>query len=250
MIDLFSDCVIKVFTNDATSTVSIAVESIFSFVAIICGVMLNYRFLKKLETERRNKPDGRKGNIIEPIMTLFCKIQIVFWPIRLLLSLVIHNGIVRAELLPIWLRYVILSSLMAGRTYVSFNSFFCAFIRYLYIIHPKKSNQWDYERTGKKFKTLSFIIPMIVGLLSIFGVGGIQFSGNETFDKCVESYVDTNVTYIANGRVSILASTFPNYFTVSTMYILHCVVIFVWLGLGMNVTEGFLYCHIFNWIRR
>ena len=105
-------------------------------------------------------------------------------------------------------------------------------------------------RTGKKFQSLSLIIPMIVGLLSIFGVGGIQFSGNETFDKCVESYVDTNVTYIANGRVSILASTFPTYFTVSTIYLLHYVVLLIWLGLGMNVTEGFLYCHIFNWIRR
>ena len=250
MIDVFSDCVIEVFANDTASTVSIAVELIFSLVAIACGVILNYRFLTKLETERRNKPDGRKGNIIEPIMTLFCKIQIVFWPVRMLLALVFHNGIIKTELLPIWLRYVILYSLMSGRTYVAFNSFFCAFIRYLYIIHPKRSNQWDYERTGKCFRNVSLAIPMVLGLVSIFAVGGIQFSGNETFDKCVESYVDTNVTYIASGRVSILASTFPNYFTVSTMYVLHYAVILIWLGLGMNVTEGFLYCHIFNWIRR
>ena len=250
MIDLFSDCVIKVFANDTASTVSIAVEIIFSLVAIACGVILNYRFLKKLETERRNKPDGRKGNIIEPIMTLFCKIQIVFWPVRMLLSWIFHNGIIKTDLLPIWLRYVILYSLMSGRTYVAFNSFFCAFIRYLYIIHPKRSNQWDYERTGKCFKNVSFALPMVLGLVSIFAVGGIQFSGNETFDKCVESYVNKNDTYITKERLSILASTFPNYFTVSTIYILHYVVILIWLGLGMNVTEGFLYCHIFNWIKR
>ena len=250
MIDLLFECFIKVLANDTSSTESIAVEFIFSLVAIACGVILNYRFLKKLETERRNKPDGRKGNIIEPIMTLFCKIQIVFWPVRMLLSWVFHNGIIKAELLPIWLRYVILYSLMAGRTYVAFNSFFCAFIRYLCIIHPKRSNQWDYERTGKCFKNVSLAIPMLVGIVSIFAVGGIQLSGNDTFDKCVESYVDTNDTYIAEDRLSILASTFPTYFTVSTIYLLHYVVLLIWLGLGMNVTEGFLYCHIFNWIRR
>ena len=54
-------------------------STILEFVAIVtCGLALNYRFLMKLKEEKRNRPLGRKGNVIEPIVSASCMFQMIY----------------------------------------------------------------------------------------------------------------------------------------------------------------------------
>ena len=64
MTDTYCICLLKSFRSDSWHV--FVLQFLFSIMISICGVFLNYKFLKKLQLERRNKPLGRKANVIEP----------------------------------------------------------------------------------------------------------------------------------------------------------------------------------------
>ena len=76
-------CTYMAFVYEPVSTLPIILELIFSCFLILLGIAVNYRFRKKLAEEKRNRPLGRKGNVIEPIMSWFCVIQMFGFPFRL-----------------------------------------------------------------------------------------------------------------------------------------------------------------------
>ena len=247
MIDLFSECSIKVFKNNSASFTSITIEFIVSTAIILSGILINYTFLKKLEKEKRSKAAGRKGNVIEPIMTGCCWVQMVFWPTRLAIAWIFHNEILKLEMMPIWMRYFMLDILMIGRVYLCFYSFFCAFMRYIYIVHYERVYHWDFEVVARRMKIASILIPCFVGTLSLFAVGGFQFQGNDIFDLCSDSLIEqTN----GDAGISLLASMFPNFFTKLVIRIIHYFIVFVWLIFGVNIVEAFMYRAAFAWIGR
>ena len=247
MVDLFSECVIKVFVNNSSSLFSIVFEGIFCIMATVLGVYTNYTFMKKLKMEKKFKGAGRKGNVIEPIMTGCCWIQMIYWPIRLGLAWIFHNEIIKAEMLPIWMRYTLLTLLMVGRTYLCFYSFFCAFIRYIYIVHYEKVYHYEFEWVAKWVTLASYFMPCHVGILLIMVVGGFQFKGNEIFDTCSDS-----LDYEGNSKIgiSILASLLPEYLTLSVIRVVYYYTVIVWMILGVNIVEALMYRSIFATIAR
>ena len=84
----------KTFVDDSVSTLSTVLDFVFSVLISVCGVIVNYRFRKKLKEEKRNTPPGRKGNVIEPIMSWYCILQMIFWPYELLLLWMGFNGVI------------------------------------------------------------------------------------------------------------------------------------------------------------
>ena len=162
MNDTYCMCVVRKYFNKEI-TVSImrpVFEFTLSFIISICGIFLNYKFLKKLKTERRNKPIGRKGNVIEPIMRWFIVLQMAYWPYELFMfsqAVGIANlSSVSPSLCPFYVWSVVL-----GRAIVAYNSLFVALIRYVYIVHERKANQWDFELVGKRFQIASISVPII-----------------------------------------------------------------------------------------
>ena len=55
-----------------------------------------------------------------------------------------------------------------GRIYISWNSVFIALIRYVYIVHHERSNQWKFENVGRLFCFASFMVPFLVEAIGIF----------------------------------------------------------------------------------
>ena len=75
MQDPFCACIYKTFVDTPISTWSTILELIFSLLIGVCGGTVNYRFVKKLQEEKRNTPMGRKGNVIEPVIRWNCTFQ-------------------------------------------------------------------------------------------------------------------------------------------------------------------------------
>ena len=150
-------------------------------------------------------------------------------------------------MLPVWMRYTLLTSLMVGRTYLCFCSFFCAFIRYIYIVHYEKVYHWNFEWVAKWVTFASYFIPCHVGILLITVVGGFQFKGNEIFDTCSDS-----LNFEGNGNIgiSVLASILPEYFTISVIRVVYYFTVIVWLIFGVNIVEALMYRSIFATIAR
>ena len=212
-------------------------EFIVSLVISIGGVFLNYKFLSKLKAERRNKPSGRKGNVIEPVMRWFLVVQIAFWPYMLLMFSRVGGIILDYTLIPLLCPFFVWS-IVLGRTIIAYNSVFVAMIRYVYIVHERKANQWDFEVVGRRFQIASLSTPILHIVLFSFtmrkpGSEGILPNTNHCLQ--LESLlINFSSKFIsksfADGIAIICATT----------------MIFVYL----NIVEMYFYIRIFQTIKR
>ena len=214
--------------------VSSVFEFLLSLIISICGVFLNYKFLMKLSIERRNKPIGRKGNVIEPIMRWFGVLQIAYWPYELLM-LSQAVGIANLSNITPSLCPFYSWSLVLGRTIVAYNSLFVALIRYVYIVHERKANQWDFESVGKRFQIASISVPIIHVIIH-----GLTMRPRYLQDEA-------NIcSHMTSPLITFTRKFFPEP-VVDTIAIISVIVVaFVYL----NIVEGYLYVKMFQSIKR
>ena len=216
-------------------------------VLCFCGISLNYRFWAKLEYEKRIKPVGRKGNVIEPIMRLFCWVQIFFYPYQLLFHWLTFNGLMPTDTMPSWLCSVLLHIMVLGRSIIGYNSLFVALIRYIYIVHQQKSNQWNFENLGKWFQRASIFVPFLVNIIFVFTFDPSLLSEKFTFKECTTVYNGT--TEKEHMRPATLVWTMQ-YLPGSLIYMLGLISFTAHAVVLLNLSEAFLYIRIFQAIRR
>ena len=237
MNDTYCSCFIKSVEPDTWNVLPTVFQFFLSLLISICGVFLNIKFLRKLQLERRNKPPGRKGNIIEPIMRWFCVLQIVFWPYELLNFSQAVRMINLESLFPPLCPFI-MWSIALGRTMVGYNSLFVALIRYVYIVHERKANQWDFEVVGRRFQIASISVPIThVIILSLTLRGFLFLPQADQADSC-------------SHLTPLLISFSMNFVSeeLSDAIAIICVVGMAFVFL--NIVDGYLYIKIFQTIRR
>ena len=143
----FCLCFLK-FLSNAGSPISTILEFVFILFIIAIGITINLKFRTKLLDEKKQMPIGRRGNVVAPVMIVFCLLQIVFWPFDLILLWGITNEIVSEDSIHPKLCVALLMTLKSGRMCIAYHSLFVALIRYMHIVKDKILNQWNYERVA------------------------------------------------------------------------------------------------------
>ena len=137
------------------------------------------------------------------------------------------------------------------RQFISYNSLFVAIIRYGYIVHPKRSNQWDFEKSGKRFQIASFAIPVVMETIATFTKPhNIHSRFSDRFHDCVASYRGLNSTNNVELPKPLEMELTMQYLPeqmVLTIYYIYLVITFIVM---MNISEAFLYFMIFQRIQR
>ena len=232
MTDTYCICLLKSFRSDSWHV--FVLQFLFSIMISICGVFLNYKFLKKLQLERRNKPLGRKGNVIEPVMRLFCVLQIVFWPYELLMFSWLTGIINLISMVPSLCPFFVWS-IVIGRTVLAYNSLFVALTRYLYIVHDRKANQWDFEVVGRRFQIASISFPMIHVIIFSLTLRARGFFPSA--NHCLHM-----TPVLINFTMKFLSEKIADTIAIICTFMMA----FVYL----NLAEGYLYIKIFQTIKR
>ena len=131
-----------------------------------------------------------------------------------------------------------------GRTYLACNSIFVAMIRYLYIVHYHKLNQYEFKNVAGLFQIASVAIPVAMEALSTltfsadfckwksFNDNLVEFGSTSEFLK--KETVEWTLTYLPEWIVSTLSLT---YVTAKVLIV-------------SNVIEGYLYLKMFQNIER
>ena len=231
MTDTYCICLLKSFRSDSWHV--FVLQFLFSIMISICGVFLHYKFLKKLQLERRNKPLGRKGNVIEPVMRLFCVLQIVFWPYELLMFSWATGIINPIPMVPSLCPFFVWS-IVLGRTVLAYNSLFVALTRYLYIVHARKANQWDFEVVGRRFQIASISFPITHVIMLCLT---LRERGFLRVDQC------SHITpVLINFTVKLLSEKITDTIAIICSFMMAFVC--------LNLAEGYLYIKIFQKIKR
>ena len=234
MNETYCICLLKSFRSDSWHVLPTVLQFLFSIMISISGVFLNCKFLKKLQLERRNKPLGRKGNVIEPVMRLFCVLQIAFWPYELLMFSWATGIINPIPMVPSLCPFFVWS-IVLGRTVLAYNSLFVALIRYLYTVHDRKANQWDFEVAGRRLQIASISFPIIHVIMSRLTLRARGFFPSA--NHCLHI-----TPVLINFTMKILSEK------VADTIAIICTVITVFVY--MNLAEGYFYIKIFQTIKR
>ena len=244
MTERYIDCRYDFFVDRPIKLWATVLEFILSVMIIISGLILNRKFFVNLKKEKRNRPIGRKGNVIEPLMCWFCIIQMIYWPFDLLFMWVNTNGIVPSYQIPTWLLYSFYEPIRYGRTYLACNSIFVAFIRYLYIVHHQKLNQYNFENVAKLFQAISIGIPIAIETICMFTLSADFCKWKSLNDNPVE--FGNTLEFIQKETVEWISQYFPEKVVTSmSIFYLTAKVLIV-----SNVLEGYLYLRIFQSIER
>ena len=246
------------FIYEPVSAVPMAMELLFICFLIPIGIIQNYQFRKKLKIEKRNRPLGRKGNIIEPIMSWFCCLQMYGFPYRLIFRWCLANEVVPFDIIPEWI-CVLLTLLDRSISFcAAYNSLFVALIRYVYIVHDHKANQWEFEKVGTWFKIVSISFPIGMeithSIIDIFGESPLSNEslkiGLETLDGCADVFVEWNITYNLHHQNVVTANSDLDPIIRIIFKILSYFYIIISVAVALNLIEAVLYCQIFSNIKR
>ena len=225
---------------------------VFSFIVILLGLLVNCRYRKKLREERRGRLPDRKGNVIEPIMRWYLHFGLVYWPYQMLFLWINTNEVMPSDWFENCFLITFINLVRIGRTIIAYNSFFAALIRYLYIVHHQKTNQWNFEKTGRIFQWASFGIPLALEVIRIFTEDNLQTMGpTKRFQTCLAINEGlTNTTHFIDiptpHPVEAALYVFPRQF-VDVAYYTYASITGV---IGSNVIEAYLYITIFQNIKR
>ena len=244
-------CIYQTFVDEFRSTWSTVLELLFSIVIGSCGVRLNYVFLKKLQAEKRIKLPGRKGNVVEPIMSWFCVFQIVYWPYYLVHFWILFNGIVPSHCMNGWWCPATMYAIKFGRFIIGYNSLFVALIRYLYIVHHQKSNQWEFVRVAKIFQISSFVVPLAINVTELFTSSHLTWLLNHSnFKECIAFHHGVNSTDTLKIPESITVEWTMDYLPEWIVESVSYVITFIQVIALFNILEGFLYLQMYRSITR
>ena len=246
------------FMYEPVSTVPMAMELLFICFLIPIGMIQNHRFRKKLKIEKKNRPLGRKGNVIEPIMSWFCYLQMFGFPYRLIFRWFLANETVPFDIVPEWL-CVLLTLIDRSISFcAAYNSLFVALIRYVYIVHDHKANQWEFEKVGTWFKIVSIAFPIgmeiTYTIINSFGESLLSHEslkiGVDTLDGCKDVFKETNATYVLHQQKVVYTSTGLTSIIQIIIKILSYFYVIISVAVALNIIEAALYCQIFSSIKR
>ena len=250
MSENFFVCLFKFYSNPG-SMLSSVLEFIFVLIVIFFGIMINLMFRNKLLEEKKQRPIGRRGNVIAPVMELFCIIQMIFWPFDLLLIWEGTNEIVPIDFIHPYVCQILLLTLKCGRVCIAYNSLFVALIRYIHIVHDKIANQWNYENESRRFKFASILVPLAMETVGCFFYEFNDYTLHEKIRKCVGFSEHTN----ANTSMKEVLPGLPvnwtmNYLPFSLITTLSFIYISIQVIVAMNIIEAYFYVQIFKTMKR
>ena len=249
-------CIYSYFIDEPVTTSSVVLDLLFSLILITAGLMLNYRFKKKLKEEKRAKPLERKGNVIEPIMRWYVTFSMMYWTYTITLLWIMTNEILPAAWFSnFWVFNILLQPVRIGGVIVAYNSSFVALIRYQYIVCRQKANQWNFEKVGKLFQIASMAFPIFTEIWRMFSEYGdsifrFGMKSSERFRNCMavnEGFNSTeNMTFPAPAPVGISLQFLPHE-VVDAMYFIYGTITFLVFS---NLIDGYMYWKIFQTIKR
>ena len=167
-------------------------------------------------------------------MRLFCVLQITFWPYKLLMFSRVMYIINLTSMVPSLCPFFVWT-IVLGRTVVAYNSLFVALIRYLYIVHDRKANQWDFEVAGRRFQIAIISFPIIHAFMFSLTLRARGFFPSA--NHCLHI-----TPVLINFTMKILSEK------VADTIAIICTVITVFVY--MNLTEEYFYIKIFQTIKR
>ena len=213
---------------------------VIKMVFIIIGEGIGTKLFASLKKEK---------GLLTDVTKLFIIVQMILFPILHFFELVLNTLYPVHEIVGSW--FCFLDWLLWGvfmRVGLN-NSFIASLMRYLFIVHDQKVNEYGKEKIKRLFLYFSIISPIIQFTLQALG-GSPRLS---FVNKCYGN--DHKVFLIETSTLNVLKHKFVEFDDAHTEIeilqqvgarIFKIVEVMLFLFMGCNITEVFLYYKIFS----
>ena len=245
-------CLVE-FMGNSGSSITTILELGFVLFIIGLGITINLKFKTKLQDEKKRMPINRRGNVVGSVMSVFCRLQILFWPYDLILLWGITNEIVPVDSIHPNFCWALFMTAKTGRMCISYHSLFVALIRYMHIVRDKILNQWNYDRVANYFKFFCIIFPLVMEGIGNFTCPDLakEFAMIDEIHDCMG--ITENLNYGITRKEEIpskLVQWTLNYFPAHVVQVLSIMYTILTVLVSMNVIEAYLYLRIFQTMER
>ena len=134
-----------------------------------------------------------------------------------------------------------------GRSYIAYNSFFVSLVRYVYIVHQKTSNQWNFRKVGNRFLLANIIVPFAIWSIALFIHDPVWILSRNEYKSCVIGFNTTVSDIIPRTAPVELASM---YLPEKLLSLLDVITMLISALVFLNIGEAYLYYQIFKTIKR
>lgn len=245
--------------GQAESVEPMYISSVGDIIIIIlislCGLLINWKFLKNMNEDDKDRPPDSNGNIIKDVMTTHTKTLMVIVPPILLLFWLLNEDLEQ----PMWLQYLFCYErviVMCFRLYFGFTSLVVATMRYTFIVHQNNATLFGIEKAKTIFYYGSIVIPLMIGIMHECTIGEVPEVFRDTPRSiCIDSYRNShNITDFNFNVTQSIGSPIYSFVhryisTEITYYVSHFVHILQAI-IFLNAVEGILYWKTFSYIKR
>ena len=227
---------------------------LINIVVSVVGLLINWKHLRDMKEDNTSSPPGTSPNLLTPILTTNTKVVMVFIPIYMFMFWILHEE----EEIPSWVQYALCYDQYISttvRTYLGFNSFVIATMRYVFICYNDRVLEFGKEKAKTLFYYGSIFIPVVIGVLNACSVKLPLNVHLPSHTVCIEYYLGyLNITREQSDQLPdfgspILELVHKYLGTDFTQYVeMFCII--VGFVIYSNMVEGALYCKTFRAIRR
>ena len=219
---------------------------VLKLIVILIGERIGFKLILMIKKDR---------GILRSITLLFIVIQMVLWPLGILFDLIVNLVHPVTEVIGKWFCSGgwLLSNL--GPFYVFNYSFCVAVMRYVFLVHEEWV--WKYGKEKVKWRFLCTIIAMSSIQTLIKAVSGT--SRASVINKCYGYHhkvflVETSTLRVLQRKFWDTRDDSPLMFVDGFIYIfkniLKIVEAMLFLVMGFNISEGFIYRRLFSHLTR
>ena len=239
---------IDLYHQPVPSPMVASVSSIVNVAMFIAGTYLHLKVLKQLRKE-----DG----ILKSITKTFVYANITLWTDSIILSTVTNFIHTLPAMITDYLCPVFRFTLYLCVNLVFFHSFVSATMRYVFIVHTNKVDQYGQEKVKTIFHALSIFIPLMIAVWKL--VDGSEVDSMSFINKCYGHH--HKVFLIETSTINVFKKNFcgvENYADlvgynklVAIAKQIFCVASTItMIIMGSNMTEGFIYYKLFSYLNR
>ena len=199
----------------------------------------------------------KESGIINNVATLYILSLMVAGPCYLIFSTIIDFIHPVHKILGLWFCYVLEFVGYLIFNIIAFHSFAVALMRYVFIVHRESTIKYGKEKIKNIFLFLSFFIPLII---DIFGIlNNQELDAISTINRCKgvdhKMFLMKSSTLVASKLPFCEYKVLPEDGQLGEVFAMlryiHCIVtICIYLIMGFNFTEGFIYYKTFSHIIR
>ena len=227
-------------------------DLVISVLVSVSGIFVNWKFLKDMNNDDRERGPNSNGNLIKDVITTHTKTGMIFLPTVMILFWFLNQDIE----LPIWIQYSLCNGMpVVGkcfRIYFGFTSLVVASMRYVFIVRQNKVFFFGIEKAKTLFYYGSIVIPVVLGILSECTIRDpVHFHHSLCVDPYPNShnslYLGMNITQnIGSPMYSLVHQYIPNEITYYVGVFVGILKVLIFL----NLVEGILYWRTFTYIKR